>query len=62
MVFTRLAAKPSAAETNGAIQEPSGASDIPLWIEFVDGCVDALLRSDPHRLRQACRVFLIQTA
>jgi aminoglycoside phosphotransferase len=40
----------------------SGASDIPLWIEFIEGCVDALLRSDPQRLRQACRVFLIQTA
>ena len=36
----------------------SGASDIPLWIEFLEGCVDALLRSDPQRLRRACRVFL----
>jgi Ser/Thr protein kinase RdoA (MazF antagonist) len=40
----------------------SGASDIPQWIEFIEGCVDALLRADPQRLRRAARVFLVQTA
>jgi hypothetical protein len=40
----------------------SGASDIPQWIEFIEVCADALLRFDPERLRQAARVFLVQTA
>jgi Phosphotransferase enzyme family len=40
----------------------STTSDIPLWIEFVEGCVDALLLSDPTRVRQAALPFLISTA
>jgi Ser/Thr protein kinase RdoA (MazF antagonist) len=62
--WTRAARCYDLARVSLGLSRPgvSGASDIPLWIEFIEGCVNALLRSDPQRLHQACRVFLIQTA
>jgi Ser/Thr protein kinase RdoA (MazF antagonist) len=64
-VWTRAARCYDLARVSLGLSRPegiSGASDIPQWIEFIEGCADALLVADPTRLREAARVFLAQTA